>query len=73
MSSTKASIIFNPNAGKKGKQKQIKQVAQHLEAQGWQITLCKTSHAGHATQLASEANDNGQDIVIAAGGGWNHQ
>ncbi len=64
----KVSIIFNPNAGAKSLQSEIRQAGKHLEQQGWQITWATTEYPGHATILAQQAAARGDDIAIAAGG-----
>ena len=64
----KASIIFNPTAGTRNLQLQIKEAGQYLQQQGWQISWCETAYSGHATQLAREIAGRGDDIAIAVGG-----
>jgi YegS/Rv2252/BmrU family lipid kinase len=64
----KASIIFNPQAGTHTMQGQLEEAAVFLQQQGWQITWCKTTNAGHATELACEAANRGDDVAIAVGG-----
>jgi diacylglycerol kinase (ATP) len=64
----KAFIIFNPHAGTRDVQIQIQEAGTYLQTQGWHITWCQTSYAGHATQFAREAAEQGEDVAIAAGG-----
>ncbi len=64
----KASIIFNPNAGTRDVQAQIRRAGHYLQAQGWSIAWRETTHAGHATKLAQETADRGEDVAIAVGG-----
>lgn len=64
----KASIIYNPNAGSKDMQHQIRRAGEHLQSHGWSVRWCETTHAGHATELAREAAIRGDGCAIAAGG-----
>jgi len=64
----KASVIFNPKAGTRDLHKQIQEAGSYLQNQGWRIRWCKTTHAGHAMQLAREIADQGDDVAIAVGG-----
>lgn len=64
----KAAIIFNPEAGTRSLQTQIREAGKYLERQGWQITWRQTAYAGHATQLAKEAADRTDDVAVAVGG-----
>jgi len=43
-------------------------VADFWRTQDWQITVKPTEAAGHASLLAREASESGQQMVIAAGG-----
>ncbi|OUC11596.1 MAG: diacylglycerol kinase [Alkalinema sp. CACIAM 70d] len=65
----KVLCIFNPHAG------QAQFLQKHLPAaidlwsrSGWQVDLAPTQFAGHATQIAQQAAEQGYDIAIAAGG-----
>ena len=64
----KASIIFNPKAGTRDHHKQIQDAGAYLSVKGWRIKWCETAYAGHATQLAEECAEQGEDIAIAVGG-----
>jgi len=63
-----ASLIFNPNAGTRNMQRQIRRAGEHLERCGWRIRWQQTTHAGHAIELARRAAEAGDDVAIAAGG-----
>lgn len=63
-----ASIIFNPNAGAKSLQYDIRQAGKYLERHGWRIHWANTGYPGHATILAQQSVARGDDIAIAVGG-----
>lgn len=64
----KASIIFNPQAGTHDLQDQIQKAGTYLQQQGWHLSWCETGYAGHATHLAHEIAQRGEDVAIAVGG-----
>jgi YegS/Rv2252/BmrU family lipid kinase len=64
----KTSLIFNPTAGTRKLQLQIKEAGAYLQQQGWQITWCETAYASHATELAQQAVTEQAELVIAVGG-----
>jgi diacylglycerol kinase (ATP) len=62
-------ILFNPHAGQGSNViSQLERAADLWRDRGWQVELCPTQYAGHATYLAREAAAQGYDIVAAAGG-----
>lgn len=65
--SRRAALIINPVSGKAGHADldRFEGIATGL---GFGLDVLQTTHAGHATQLARAASDEGCDIVIAAGG-----
>lgn len=62
----RARLITNPNSGRGGID--LSTVLPTLEAHGWEVEITKTERAGHATELAAEAVQNGVNVVIACGG-----
>jgi len=62
----RARLITNPNSGRGGIDLSV--VLPALEAHGWEVEVCATERAGHATTLAAEAVANGVSIVVACGG-----
>lgn len=67
-----AVLVFNPNAGRKlGVETNsggADEVQAALRAEGIPFDAMPTEHAGHATELAHQAVDEGRELVIAAGG-----
>lgn len=63
-----ATIIFNPRAGKLNLTDSLDLVANTWRLRGWDVVLRPTNAPGHATVLAREAAEAGQDLVLAAGG-----
>ncbi len=63
-----ATIIFNPRAGKLNLTDSLDLVATTWRQHGWDVTAKPTNAPGHATILAREAAESGQDLVLAAGG-----
>jgi YegS/Rv2252/BmrU family lipid kinase len=62
-------ILFNPHAGQANNlMSQLERAADLWRDRGWQVELCPTQYAGHATYLARDAAAQGYDIVAAAGG-----
>ena len=64
----KATIIFNPRAGQLNMTDKVEPVAAFWRAQGWRVNLWPTEAPGHATTLARRAADEGEHLVLAAGG-----
>lgn len=67
-SSQKATLIYNPVAGRGNLADEVQDVAQLWQKKGWHITLCPTQRPNHATELARQAAESGQALVLAAGG-----
>jgi len=65
-SAVRARLITNPNSGRGGID--LMTVLPTLEAHGWEVDVCPTEQAGHATELAREAAHAGVNVVIACGG-----
>jgi diacylglycerol kinase (ATP) len=69
---TRVRVIVNPVSGKKGglttNPAGVDEVRAVLDAIGIHAEVVQTEYAGHATELASAARDEGYDIVVACGG-----
>lgn len=63
-----ATLIFNPRAGNLNIAAKVEPVAQYWRSQGWQVKVRPTGAPGHATELARCAADEGDLLVLAAGG-----
>jgi diacylglycerol kinase (ATP) len=67
-----AALVFNPNAGQKlgfaTNSSGPDEVQAALRAAGVPFDAWPTERAGHATELARQAVDEGRELVIAAGG-----
>jgi diacylglycerol kinase (ATP) len=64
-------FIFNPNAGQRNSQKLTllqNWITKYAQNCGATTILKFTQYAGHATQLATEAANDGADVVVAIGG-----
>ncbi|WP_321294865.1 diacylglycerol kinase family protein [Marinifilum fragile] len=60
--------IINPISGN-GKQKHIESLLKkHTDKSRFQLTIKMTQYAGHASELANKAIEEGFDLVIAIGG-----
>lgn len=64
----KTMMVFNPAAGQLRIRRQIDEVVQYLNEQGWDVDLRVTEKRGDATRYASEAVRCEYDVVVAAGG-----
>lgn len=66
----KKSIIFimNPISGTAKKARIPKQIDEWLDKDKFDYSVINTMYAGHATEIARTAKENGTDIVIAVGG-----
>jgi diacylglycerol kinase (ATP) len=65
----KVIVIFNPNAGQADfLETSINRAGSFWRDRGWNVTYAPTQFAGHATQIAREAANEGYDYAIAAGG-----
>jgi len=68
MDAQDAMLIFNPAAGSRDVQGEIKQVMVFLRRRGWEVELRKTARAGDGTAFAREAVALGKGAVLVAGG-----
>jgi len=63
----KVLIIFNPTAGRKilnGLDKIIRAIKKY----NIEVDMAHTQHAGHAREIARDANNDDYDLIVAAGG-----
>lgn len=61
-------VILNPVAGRGYGAKVEPQVRRLLEVEGLDFELVRTARPWHAAELATQAADNGYQVVVAAGG-----
>jgi len=61
-------VIYNPHAGGGRARKLLPSIEQYLSCKNVQSDLYTTTHAGHAIDLACDADLSGFDGVIASGG-----
>ena len=64
----RATLIFNPRAGQLTMASKVKPVADFWRARDWRVTLRATEAPGHATELARQAAEAGEELVLAVGG-----
>jgi YegS/Rv2252/BmrU family lipid kinase len=64
----RATLIFNPRAGQLNMAGKVEPVANYWRERGWRIAVRPTQAPGHATELARRAADDGDLLVLAAGG-----
>jgi len=64
----KAMLVYNPAAGQRDVEPELRRAIQYLQGRGWEILWRKTAQAGDAIRYAREAADMGLDVAIAAGG-----
>ncbi len=61
-------IIANVNSGKGTGAKALEAVKLYLDGIGHEYTVHETESVGHATQLAAQASERGEDTIVALGG-----
>jgi YegS/Rv2252/BmrU family lipid kinase len=61
-------VIFNPMASRGGAARSREEIEQAFRAGGAECKLVPTARRGHATELASQAVDEGWATVVAVGG-----
>lgn len=64
----RATVIYNPMSGTLNVQAMLPGALEVLRAAGWQIDVQATTKSGDAGRLAAQARDQGQHIVLVAGG-----
>ena len=60
-------VVYNPTAGRRWVGR-LWRVLDRLAMSGVRVELAQTCWAGHATELARQAAERGQGLVVAAGG-----
>jgi diacylglycerol kinase (ATP) len=68
MSRQRILFIINPISGVFKKEGIPEKIAKYLDYVKYDFTVRYTQHAGHATEIASEAVTNGYGVVVAVGG-----
>jgi YegS/Rv2252/BmrU family lipid kinase len=63
-----ASIVYNPAARNAPSHERLRRAGLALKPDGWEVELRATEAAGHARTLASEAVQEGANVVFACGG-----
>ena len=61
-------FIMNPISGTTNKAGIPELIAKTLDTNTFDYEIRLTEHAGHAFEIATEAKDNGVDVVVAVGG-----
>lgn len=61
-------FIMNPISGTQNKAGIPELIERTLDHEQFSYELCLTEHAGHASEIANEAKEQGVDIVVAIGG-----
>ncbi|HZY43357.1 MAG TPA: diacylglycerol kinase family protein [Anaerolineae bacterium] len=64
----RATVITNPMSGTLNVQAMLPGALAVLRAAGWQIDVQATTKSGDAGRLAAQARDQGQQVVLVAGG-----
>lgn len=61
-------VIFNPKANHAGARRSLEQIRRTMTAAGMEHEIAETDAAGHATELARQAHEDGVQVIVAAGG-----
>jgi len=64
----KGRIIYNPTAGPRDVERELRRVRKTLAKRGWEVEITTTHNPGDAKRLAREAAQAGMDGVWVAGG-----
>lgn len=64
----KATFIVNPISGRSSKESIVGAIAGSVDMDRYEVTIRFTAAPGHATTLASEAVQSGQQLIVAVGG-----
>lgn len=68
MEKKKIIFIINPISGVYKKEQIPEKIARYLDFTIYDYTIRTTQYAGHATEIAKEAVEEGYDVVVAVGG-----
>lgn len=68
MAKKKILFIVNPISGTGSKLSVYRDIRRYVSAEKFDISICHTKYAGHASKLAHQAVKEGVDIVAAVGG-----
>ena len=61
-------FIVNPISGTANKRSVLRQIERLIDKKKFEFKIIQTEYAGHATEIAREAANEGVDIVCAIGG-----
>lgn len=61
-------VVLNPHAGKMKSKTSLFNIVDALCADGWNVTVQTTQYRGHASELSSDAESNGFDLIVCCGG-----
>ncbi len=61
-------FVMNPISGTQGKRAILRYIHQLMDRERCDYQLVRTKYAGHATEIAKQAVDEGVDMVVAIGG-----
>ncbi len=61
-------FVVNPKSGTQGKQAILKWIEERMDRSRFDYSIVNTQYAGHATQIAASAVQEGVDVVVAIGG-----
>ena len=61
-------FILNPHSGTDDKVRMPKLIEENINTTAYDYDIVFTEYAGHASEIASRAKDNGVDLVVAVGG-----
>ena len=73
MNKKKSSFYPKPISGTISKAGIPDLIEERLDKDKFDYRIAETQHAGHATDLAREAVEEGVDLVVAVGWRWNGQ
>lgn len=68
MDKKKILFIINPISGSGNRRSVYRDIRKHVSRETFDISVCHTKYAGHASELAREAVEQNFDIVAAVGG-----
>ena len=61
-------FIMNPKSGSGSKKGIPEAIEKYIDAERFDYEIRNTEYAGHACKIASEAKEQGVDVVVAVGG-----